>query len=156
MAKCDFCEIRGWGGKAYCLKKEDYVDNSTYDSYCNSYRFDDCPIYRNRSNGGCYLTTACVEYKGLADNCLELNTLRRFRDEYLMNVEGGREQILEYYETAPCIIKAIEKSQRKAEVYEVLYEDVILQCVGLINNGKNEQAREKYTKMVQDLKEEYC
>ena len=32
MPKCDFCEkLRGWGGNAFCLKKDNYVDNSTYD-----------------------------------------------------------------------------------------------------------------------------
>lgn len=156
MAKCDFCEIRGWGGKAYCLKKDDYVGNSTYDNYCNSYRYDDCPIYKGGSNGGCYLTTACVTHKGLPDDCIELSTLRKFRDEYLANTKKGEEEIQEYYRTAPIIVKAIDNSETCAVVYEMIYSDVILPCVKLINEGRQDEAHQKYRKMVRDLEKEYC
>ena len=156
MPKCDFCEIRGWGGRAYCLKKNDYVKNSTYDNYCNSWRFDDCPIYKSSSSSGCYLTTACVGHRGLPDDCFELNTLRQFRDGYLADAEGGREQIDEYYRTAPCIVEAINKSGRREEVYEELYDDVILPCMDLIEHGRNEEARQMYVDMVEKLKKEFC
>ena len=156
MPKCDFCEIRGWSGKAYCLKKDDYVENSTYDNYCNSWRFDDCSIYKSSSSSGCYLTTACVDHKGLPDDCFELNTLRQFRDGYLVSAEDGREQIEEYYRTAPGIVAAIDKSGRGAAIYEVLYDDVILPCVDLIENGRNEEARQMYVDMVEKLKKEFC
>lgn len=156
MPKCNFCEIRGWGGNAYCLKKDDYVDNSTYDNYCNTYRFDNCPIYKGGSSGGCYLTTACVEQRGLPDDCMELMTLRSFRDTYMRKTETGVKDIEEYYQTAPKIVDAIAQSSRADEVYEQMYNDIIQPCVSLIHEGKNEEAYKKYKKMVQQLEEKYC
>ena len=46
-------------------------------------------------------TTACVKSKGLSDDCIELSTLRKFRDEYILNLENGEKDIKEYYDTAP-------------------------------------------------------
>ena len=156
MAKCDFCEIRGWGGKAFCLKKDNYVDNSTYDNYCNSYRFDDCPIYKGGSSGGCYLTTACVQYRGLTDDCLELSTLREFRDEYLATTKNGKEEIQEYYMTAPMIVNAINNSGECEAVYEMIYSSIILPCIKLINEGHYEEVHQRYRDMVRTLEKKYC
>ena len=38
---------------------------------------------------GCFITTACCETLGLADDCFELRTLRRYRDEVLAKQPGG-------------------------------------------------------------------
>lgn len=155
MPKCDFCEIRGWGGNAYCLKKDNYVDNSTYDDYCNTYHFDNCPIYKSGSGGGCYLTTACVETKNLPDDCRELTVLRTFRDEYLANQPTGKAEIQEYYETAPKIVGVIDNQSDRKEIYEKLYNNTILPCVELIEKGNNAEAYGKYKEMVQKLKRQF-
>lgn len=34
MAQCDFLTHKGWSGY-YCLKKDDYLDNNTVNSYCD-------------------------------------------------------------------------------------------------------------------------
>ena len=156
MPKCDFCEIRGWGGNAFCMKKDNYVDNSTYDDYCNTYRFDSCPIYRGGSSGGCYLTTACVEQRGLSDDCIELTTLRSFRDTYMRMSEIGEKDVEEYYQTAPKIVNAINQSDEADKVYENIYYDIIQPCVSLIQSGKYEDAYKKYKTMVQQLEDKYC
>ena len=90
MPKCEYCEIRGWGGKAFCHKKDDYVTDDFYYDFCNTYKYDDCPYYRG-SSSGCYLTTACVDAMEFPDDCLELQTMRRLRDEYILpNIKNGR------------------------------------------------------------------
>ena len=89
----------------YCcaLKREkegdSSVDSDTVHSYCWGYHYEDCPRYRNRdsSSGPCFLTSACVEAKGLADDCHELSVLRNFRENYLRTVPEGRREIAEYY-----------------------------------------------------------
>ena len=48
---------------------------------------------KDNDNGGCYLTTACVAARGLPDTCIELQTLRAFRDGVLARQPGGREEI---------------------------------------------------------------
>lgn len=155
MPKCDFCEIRGWGGNAYCLKKDNYVDNSTYDDYCNTYHFDDCPIYKGGSSGGCYLTTACVNTKNLPDDCRELTVLRSFRDGYLVNQPDGKAEVQEYYRTAPKIVEIIDRQNNRDEIYEDLYSNVIVPCVKLIEQGNNTEAHDKYKKMVKDLEKKF-
>ena len=155
MAWCDFYEQRGWAND-YCLKKDDFIDSETAKNYC-CYGGKDCPIYENNSSsGGCYLTTACVRYKGLPDNCIELSTLRSFRDGYMSSFEQGKRDVEEYYKTAPEIVEKINNSGNAADIYKELYSDVITPCVDLIREGKNEEAYKKYKAMVKSLKDKYC
>lgn len=106
-------------------------------------------------NGGCYLTTACVEQRGLPDDCDELTTLRLFRDGYMKAQPGGKEDILEYYEKAPRIVENINEQNNKDEIYDFIYRDVIVPCVDHIKNGENEAAYEKYRAMVKHLETKY-
>ncbi len=47
--------------------------------------------------GGCFITTACCEVLGLDDDCFELRTLRRYRDQVLAARPGGDADIARYY-----------------------------------------------------------
>ena len=82
-------------------------ENSVYGwckRYNNSkvYENDSACLYfeetRSSSGTGCFLTTACCEYKGLPDDCHELTIMRKFRDEYLKSKQYGKEMIDAYYE----------------------------------------------------------
>jgi len=95
----------------------------------------------SNASGGCYLTTACCEYKGLPDDCEELQTLRKFRDEYVPAV-----LVVEYYKTAPNIVPLLTDKQ-----LEYIY-GVIKNCVKDIKEGKKESALNRYTNMVAELK----
>lgn len=66
----------------YCLKREEYVSSDTYYTYCRDYNYDECPVYKSESTGGCYISTACICALGCADDGIELTTLRKFRDTY--------------------------------------------------------------------------
>lgn len=55
-----------------------------------------------KDDEGCFFTTACVEARGLPDDCEALETLRAFRDACLANRPDGREAIAEYYRMAPA------------------------------------------------------
>ena len=59
---------------------------------------------------GCFLTTACVLYNRLDDNCYELNTLRKFRDDYIKSLTNGDKYLTEYYINAPIILDNLLKS----------------------------------------------
>ena len=98
----------------------------------------------------CYLTTACVEYKGLADDCRELETLRRFRDTYMLTNEEGKALVKEYYEVAPSIVTAINKRNDKAEIYDLIY-DAVLKCVDMIENEKYAETQNLYIEMVKKV-----
>ena len=59
--------------------------------------------------GHCYISTSCVEAANLPDDCLELQILRQFRDNYLTNQPRGKELIQKYYSIAPHIVRSITK-----------------------------------------------
>lgn len=110
----------------------------------------------NNDHGGCFLTTACVEYKGLADDCYELNTLRNFRDSYMLSFKEGRKDVQTYYEIAPNIVKEINKLDNKDEVYNYIYENLIVECINLINMNSMNESYEKYKEVVKQLYNKYC
>lgn len=70
----------------------------------------------SEGGGGCFLTTACVEYAGLPGDCWELRMMRRLRDEYVTTIPGGKALIVEYYEKAPAIVSAIRSDPEEAEI----------------------------------------
>ena len=72
--------------------------------------------------GGCFITTACVEEKGLSDDCHEMNVLRKYRDILVTQDEEFRSKVLEYYRKAPLIIQGIESEGNSSSTYNTLYE----------------------------------
>lgn len=93
---------------------------------------------------GCYLTSACVAARGLPDHCEELQTLRSFRDGYLSEQPGGREEIARYYTLAPGIVYSINQRADATSVWSRIYEEMIAPCVEMISAGQNEQAHQLY------------
>jgi hypothetical protein len=104
---------------------------------------------------GCFITTACVEAKGLSNKCHELNTLRVFRDEYIKNLPAGENVIHEYYQIAPQIVAEINKLKNPQEIYLNLYESLILKSLNLISSGEKAEAYENYIEVVNELKQTY-
>lgn len=101
-------------------------DNSK--GYCNYHRAyyypdDSCRNYveRGGSSGGCFLTSACCKAKNLPDNCKELESLRYFRDNILVNMPDGKNMIDFYYAQAPRIVKQIDNSAEPMKMYEEIY-----------------------------------
>ena len=60
----------------------------------------------------CYITTAVCASLGKPDDCYELNLMRRYRDEYLVNQKGGEEIVAEYYDIAPTIVNRINRMEK--------------------------------------------
>lgn len=92
---------------------------------------------------GCFLTTACCEYKGLEDDCEELTILRNFRDTYVPH-----DLVEEYYRIAPniCI-----KIQGDKETLEHIY-NIIKACVEDIKADRKQSAMNRYINMVNELR----
>lgn len=132
--KCGACTeytFEGDNKKGYCSKYGQYY-----------YPDDTCSTQSdvNRISGSiCWLTTACCEYKGLKDNCFELTELRNFRDNILINMPKGKEMIELYYSEGERIVKQIEKTDNKNEIYEYIYNNIKL-IIDEIHNEKYEKA----------------
>jgi hypothetical protein len=104
--------------------------------------------------GCCFITTACVQYKGLDDNCEELTVLRTFRDQYLLKKSNGTKLFNTYYLYSPLILQSIRRREDEAEILARLYR-IIKECVDAIKRGDNEFAYSTYCRMVLELKEEF-
>ncbi|NKB81034.1 MAG: hypothetical protein GKS05_03905 [Nitrospirales bacterium] len=100
-----------------------------------------------RKKKKCFLTTACVEAKGLPDDCEELRVLRAFRDGYLHGTTDGPRLIEQYYDIAPGIVEAIAQQSNAESILDQIYQTV-RDCVALINAGQNENALRTYKAMV--------
>jgi hypothetical protein len=108
------------------------------------------------SSGGCFLTTACTTFKGLSDNCSQLETLRKFRDQYVMSKPLGKELIREYYQKAPKVVAAIatRNIESQTKVYDSLFERINYACF-LINENNNEAAFNVYSETSKKLFSEF-
>ena len=103
----------------------------------------------------CYITTAVCETLDKPDDCYELQLLRNYRDNYLMKRPGGEEMVKEYYDVAPSIVKHIDRCSDSEQIYQEVYLEWIAPCIDLIEKGKNEECRERYTRMVYTLKDRF-
>lgn len=103
----------------------------------------------------CFITTAVCETLGRPDNCYELQAFRSFRDNYLKFQQGGPEQIQEYYLIAPMIVRAIDKSPKRKDIYKSIWERYLSKCLSFYEHNEYEQCRKTYTEMVENLRQEW-
>lgn len=107
---------------------------------------------KKNDDGGCFLTTACVRFAGLPDDCFELTTLREFRDTFVVAQSRGIELLEEYYATAPKIVARIEASSRRHQILASTFNE-IRAAVAEIKAGEKERAMERYITLFSSLKE---
>lgn len=106
--------------------------------------------------GGCFLTTSVCDVVGLTDNCWELITLRRFRDNWLTKQPGGRHDIEMYYRVAPSICTHLSQSEEGRQKLLKLYWKRIIPCAITASIGLNKLTRRWYTNMMAELDSEDC
>ena len=137
---CEWGEPESGTWKWYC---------SYYKTYEDPDEVQDCKQFKERgsSSGGCFLTTACCDYKGLPDDCYELETMRRFRDEYLLKQKDGEAIVNLYYDRAPVIVERIEKMDKKEAILEYIYTQV-QECVRLFEEKEYDNIEAKYLMMM--------
>ena len=138
-----------------CRKSGKDVNEDIYGKYCSGYDYSDCPIYKGNDTSGCFLTSACVEARGLSDDCYELTTLRNFRDKYLAKQECGKCEIAHYYHVAPAIVERINKQSNRREIFDRIYNELVLPCIQMIEASNFEGAHMHYRDYVQSLEKQY-
>jgi hypothetical protein len=146
MARCGNCVyFDDYGsGEGRCTYFDISMDSGI--SACDHYEDAYGDSYGDSSDG-CFLTSACVEYMGKADDCAELATLRAFRDGYMASTDDGKALINEYYAVAPAIARKIQRSDKASEYFQDIYQ-TILRCIDYIKQGNNESAIAAYREMV--------
>lgn len=155
-----------WSNSSDCCRlleqkgREYRVGSQWAKEYCERYNHEKCPYFMNRSDmssgsSGCYLTSACVQAKGLPDDCYELQTLRKFRDTYLSASEEGKTAVHRYYATAPKLVDIMNRQGNSQEIYDDIYTELILPFVRYIETGWNEEAIRLYQSYTSALCEKY-
>lgn len=135
----------------WCSRLNQKVSSTGYcNHYCERPTASNSGYTSGKSGGGCYLTSACVEFLGKQDDCEELTILRKFRDTYMKTTDVGKKLVEEYYIVAPKIVEKINVSPEKANYYEYIYK-VIQNCLGLIRSEKLAEAQESYIEMTNKL-----
>ena len=104
---------------------------------------------------GCFLTTACCEVLGLPDDCFELRTLRRYRDETLPAMAGGTAAIAAYYLVAPTILDRLPRQDRVTRLLSV-YARFILPSAMAARLGFNTLAYRLYARMMDELARDFA
>ena len=138
---CRWGEPEAGTDKWRCLYYETYVDA---DKIKECSHFKDANIIED-----CFLTTACCDYKGLPDDCYELETMRRFRDNYISKQSYGEKLINDYYEEAPAIVEKINASENREEILEEMYAK-ITDIVKMVDVENNDEAIIHYMMMLHD------
>ena len=87
---------------------------------------------------GCFITTAVCKYYHKPDDCYELETLRTWRDSWL--IAEHPEEIKKYYAEAPLIVARIEARSDAGEVFQSFYTGYILPALDAIEAGCNKTA----------------
>jgi hypothetical protein len=96
----------------------------------------------------CPISTAAVLHLGKTDDCIELKTLRWFRDNVLKFLPGGKEDIETYYRIAPEIVKRLNKKADAHQTYKQLWNKFIYPAVMMIWQGKYREAHKTYKDMM--------
>lgn len=109
----------------------------------------------NYDDYDCFLTTACVQHKGLADDCHELETLRFLRENYMRENQLGRQLLADYEVLGPTILNAIHDANNRTEILEHLYSQLIIPSVKKIEAGHYQEAVDYYAKYVREMEEKY-
>jgi hypothetical protein len=99
--------------------------------------------------GFCFLTTACVGFYGMPDDCYELTTLRKFRDQHL-----EKNEVAQYYAIAPTIVEHLEKDPNKKTTMQFLRAKIGAACMA-IELKQFDKAKTIYTNAVQQLARKY-
>lgn len=86
--------------------------------------------------------------RGLPDDCRELATLRRFRDEFLVCYPEGRSLVERYYAEAPCLVPMVKVPREKARVWREIQE-----TVAHIERGDYTDAIATYRSMFERLRD---
>lgn len=102
------------------------------------------------SEEGCFITTACVNYFGLDDECYQLQTLRKFRDNYLLKSTGNELLVQQYYKIAPRIVRCINNDKNRDDLFALVFLEINNACIAIEKKQFN-NAKSIYTKIVQQL-----
>jgi len=122
---------------------------------------DYCPDYArkednssNKKKKGCFVTTTICDLLGKNDNCIELNTLRQFRDNILMKNEKFKRLVESYYSISDEIVYILLNKTDNKNYAKNLMNTYVYEIIDYINSSKVDEAIELYVKMLKQIKKD--
>ena len=158
---CDTCKGKGHTHFQITVKFVDHPNMIPPGDKCTVCKgLGSVEIYQEtpkEPDSSCFLTTACVAYRGLADNCLELKAMRNLRDAYILrHIPQGRIVVDDYYRTAPIILEQVFNQHRPDADMKTLWRDLIKPCTwDLQQKGHYAAAYNRYSSVVSDLSSQF-
>jgi hypothetical protein len=104
---------------------------------------------------GCFVTTAAIKAAALADDCHQLQMMRRLRDQYVSTIAGGAAAIDIYKKVAPHIVAAVDRHPNSQAIWRHVLEQWIEPGVALMEANQFHLAHHHYRAMVLSLIEEH-
>ncbi len=138
-------------GDYYCNKKQDYVNSDVYYRYCRNWSYDECPIYKQMSSSGCYLTTIVCQILGKRDNDIVLEKLRWFRDTIMYNDRNYDKLLLGYDVIGPMIASCLASDRDNKAIANYLYNAILMMICKKLEEGEVDRSVEIYRVMTLSL-----
>lgn len=111
--------------------------------------------YEYYSEPCCYLTTACLNAKGIPlKSSLEFKAIKDITREHILKSFSGKKDYVRYGRVAPKIVDAINSRPDSMEIWDSVYkkiEDVAIHIFA----GKPEEGYQAYRDMTLSLKKAY-
>lgn len=101
---------------------------------------------------GCFITQACISAMNLADDDLLLQTLRNFRDKYMLSKFETANLVATYYLEAPQLVQKLDELPNKLDIYKSIYTNYLVPAVSAINTLQYKQAVNIYTSLFNYVK----
>jgi hypothetical protein len=96
---------------------------------------------------GCFITTAVCKRQGKPDNCDELETMRKLRDEWMLP-NGYSSLVDQYYRDAPRLCTLIAARPDADKYWDEFYNNYIMPTVQATKEGRYVAAVYTYTTLV--------
>lgn len=136
--------------KRYCSERHEYYNPN--EQACSRMKYDES---KKNGTSPCYLTTIIHNILGMPDNGFALQTLRNFRNNYMLNHPETYPMLIEYDIIGPQIAEALRNDPLNMSIAQTLYQTHIMPIAFLVSRKLNEMAIEKYQEMTNKLKNYY-
>lgn len=139
---CDYYDYKGANEKGYCEYYKAYYYPTDYCSHEKS------------GSSGCYVTTIVHNILGLSDDCEELQTLRKLREQ-MQKDEKNAGLLFEYDTVGPQIANDIEKMYKEdkdSSIWKKYFDFYIKNTVEYIKENDYQNAIFGYKEMFTSLK----
>ena len=143
---CYWCDDAIYGDNGYFYT----YDGEKYGYFCSRKCVNEVPAGKGYIVSCCFLTTAVCDWRGESDDCDTLQSLREFRDRYMLSMPERARLVEEYYVIAPRIIAGIESlpELESRAIYAELCDRYIDPAAAAAACGQDEEALDIYTAMI--------